>query len=363
MANKSGQTPLLTAINNQSDTWIIAFLIEKGANVLHTNHQGENALYLAFKKNRVEIMDLLINTGAYVSEKTNLNPILHLACISERISPSFCQLLIQNGANLHVKYNGKSIFELLCDKTSIYDGKVEIYRNALIKDLSNTFKYADYDKFKQRVVESIGNEEVIVVELDHLKALSQLSRVKKEENQKMSIDLDSGDLEEQSPLYDEKKLKAVIAHLKSLEFREKFIVDYLNVLDDLKELLSVREQKLTETVAELTNAFEQKKKRFKGDPVRLKLNELISEELFEHLLDSVKAQSDSEDKLFALNNIIENITLIIAKTTNKIKIKIKRWHHVALIGCHKCHLKIDLENFFTKNFLGKLLKIRYLLKY
>jgi hypothetical protein len=121
----------------------------------------------------------------------------------------------------------------------------------------------------------------------------------------MSLDSDSGDRE----------LNAVMVHLKSLEFRERFIVDYLNVLDDIKELLNIRRQKLTESMLEFT---EQKKKRFKRDPVHLKLNELISDELFKHLVVSVKAQSDSEGKSFAFNNIIENINLFIAKTTNKI---------------------------------------------
>jgi hypothetical protein len=69
-------------------------------------------------------------------------------------------------------------------------------------------------------------------------------------------------------------------------------------------------------------------------------------------------------KLISKKNItfkIQNNMILFC--IKKKKSKIKRWQLVALIGCHWCHLKKALQNFFAKNFLGKLLKIRYLLKY
>jgi hypothetical protein len=125
------------------------------------------------------------------------------------------------------------VFNILVEKYIIYNTEnIRIYRNALIQELSNTFKYTDYEKFKQRVIDSLDSEEMIVVESDHLKALGLLKN-------------------------DEKELEEVIEHLKSNEFREKLIVDYLNVLNDLKEFLEIRKLKLVQSLPELTEKSEQ----------------------------------------------------------------------------------------------------------
>jgi len=271
LTNKMGETPLLAAIDNKSDKWIIELLIAKGANVLHKNNKGENALYLAIENNlNEEITELLINKGANVNETINSKPLLYLVCTSKHIGSHFCELLIKNGANLHCKYQGKSSFESLCVSSTWRNGKIVIFKNALIKELSETFKYTGYEKFKQRVIESIENEEVI--------------------------------------------------HLKSVDFRERFIVDYLNVLNDHKDLLNIRKLKLNESQTKLTESYKPEKKRFKGDPVHFKLNEFISQESFEHLVELVKLQTDSEQQIFQFKNLIENIDNFICKITSKLNV-------------------------------------------
>jgi hypothetical protein len=63
---------------------------------------------------------------------------------------------------------------------------------------------------------------VIVVDEDHLDAIRELRN------------------DEQDP-------EEVIGHLQSFEFRERFIVDNLNVLSDQNEHLKISKLKLTES--------------------------------------------------------------------------------------------------------------------
>ena len=89
--------------------------------------------------------------------------------------------------------------------------KLEIYRNASIKELLETFRDRDIENFRRRVIESIDDDQVILIESDHLRALSLLSK-------------------------DDKDLEEVRRHFKSCEFRERLINDYINVLNDQNEL-------------------------------------------------------------------------------------------------------------------------------
>jgi len=94
------------------------------------------------------------------------------------------------------------VFNLLCEYPSFVQSESgKCYKNALINEISQNFTYTDYDKFKQRVVESIDNDEVVVVDSDHLRALGFLS------NQ-------------------DKEMVEAVDYLRSLEFREKLIVDF-----------------------------------------------------------------------------------------------------------------------------------------
>jgi len=143
-----------------------------------------------------------------LNEQTNSEPYLYLACTFNIADSDLCKLLIESGLNLHCKYRKEPLFEYLCEK-QLYKKTFHfiIYRNALIKELYATFNYSDYERFRQRVIESIDNEDIVLVESDHLEALSLLPK-------------------------DDKELEEIIGHLKSFEFKEKLIVDYLNVLED-----------------------------------------------------------------------------------------------------------------------------------
>jgi len=68
-----------------------------------------------------------------------------------------------------------------------------------------------------RVIESIQDEGGISVDPNHLKALNILE-------------------------YEEKEIEEPIDYLKSLQFRERLIVDYLNVLEEQNELLEIRKK-------------------------------------------------------------------------------------------------------------------------
>jgi hypothetical protein len=149
-------------------------------------------------------------------------------------------------------------------------------RNALIRELSNTFKYTDYEEFKERVLESIDNEQVILIESDHLKALDLIAN-------------------------NEKVLDEVIKHLKSPECRERVKVDYLNFLNDKKEPLESRKIQLVKSFSELEDVD-----MFASfGKAEFKLKEVISEQAVENLIDLIKSKIDAMEKKSELGNVIE----------------------------------------------------------
>jgi hypothetical protein len=106
-------------------------------------------------------------------------------------------------------------------------------------------------------------------------------------------------------------------HLKSAEFREKLIVDYLNVLNDQKEFLELRKIKLTESLPESKEPLEHKNKKLRIEKVHYKLKELNSEESNDHL---VKLQSDSDQQMHESIQKIESINEYIEIITNKVNV-------------------------------------------
>jgi hypothetical protein len=180
---------------------------------------------------------------------------------------SLWRLLIQNGINMHCQYEGERVFNLLIKRPAFIESeKFKIYRNALIKELSSTFSYSNYDEFRQRVIESIDNEDIVLVDSDHLKALSFLRN-------------------------DQQDLEDVIRHLKSLEFKERLIVDYLNVLEDQKKLLENRKTKLSAHFPELSQSHVTKEK---CQLDRIKLNKIASDEALENLF---KLEDTQENRI------------------------------------------------------------------
>jgi ankyrin repeat protein len=296
-ANNRGETPLFLAIQYKSDKWIIEFLIKKGANVSHESKEGNTALSLAIENNLVDIAELLIRSKANLNLDSRFQPYLFKA-YSPRTDTKLYTLLIQNGANLHCTYRyhfeREFVFNLLC-KNSVFNEpeKLKIYRNALIKELTTTFRYSDYDEFKQRVIESIENEEIILIESDHLNALNLLANHEKEPDE-------------------------VVGYLRSLEFRERLIEDYLNVLRKQRELLENRELRLTECLSE--SSLQNNNKKPKLETAYFKLNELISKESFEHLLDSIRLQDTNIESKSEFTKINQSIEFYIENVDRKIKL-------------------------------------------
>jgi hypothetical protein len=176
------------------------------------------------------------------------------------------------------------VFNLLC-KNSVFNEpeKLKIYRNALIKELTTTFRYSDYDEFKQRVIESIENEEIILIESDHLNALNLLANHEKEPDE-------------------------VVGYLRSLEFRERLIEDYLNVLNG---------QSLSESSK---YSSQNNNKKPKLETAYFKLNELISEESFEHLLDSIQLKDTNIENKTEFTKINQSIDFYLENVDRKIKL-------------------------------------------
>jgi hypothetical protein len=226
-----------------------------------------------------------------VNEQTDLKPYLHLAISSNPSNKNMCELLIKNGASLHSFHRRKRVFDLLRDYSYLRESaSFKTYRNALIQELLDTFKYSDYEKFKQRVIESIDNEEVIVVDADHLDAIRELPN-------------------------DEKDPEEVIGHLQSLEFRERFIVDYLNVLSDQNEHLKMIKLMLTESFPDLKSNHshdinEHKTEQEKQSLHQFKLKDLVSGKLVEnliHLANETQELGELSNAFVSINECIKTI--------------------------------------------------------
>ncbi len=295
-ASNQEETPLFKAVRCKSDKWIIELLLNKGANVSHRDNRNETVLSYALSAySNDDTVELLINRGAKADDNSNEIPYLYLAC-NHRFNAKIGELLIQNGANLHGYYDESRVFNFLSEEEHLKKSEIfKVYRNALIKELYDTFHYTDYDQFKQRVIDSIDKEEIILLERDHLAALKCISHI-------------------------ELKSDAISAYFKSYEFREKLIVDYLNVLNDQKELLERKKHQFTETFPDLGKAFEEKNNGFYDRSAQIQFKELVSDEYFQQYVDSINMQSDSEQQLDEFTKILKRINEYIEIVAEKIKV-------------------------------------------
>jgi hypothetical protein len=127
--------------------------------------------------------------------------------------------------------------------------------------------------------------------------------------------------------------KETFEYLKAFEFKEKFIVDYLNFLNDLREVLEMKKLKLNQK-SELREIVEQNKKkednfnqclyRIKNNSLKqecfYKLKILISEEESVQLDSFIKSQIDIDQIVREFAHLIEIINKNIEVITNKIDI-------------------------------------------
>ncbi len=96
-----GNTPLHLAVEWKYDN-AVKLLLEKGAQVNKTNHNGETPLFNAVKVNSLSIISILINKGANKEFRDYFgNTLLH-HCVAHN-SQDAATLLIQSGANINSK--------------------------------------------------------------------------------------------------------------------------------------------------------------------------------------------------------------------------------------------------------------------
>jgi hypothetical protein len=268
--NNKGQTPLIKA-SCESKDFEIQFLIESGANIQLEDREGKSALYYTLKNSLNVVVTNLIEKGAHFHSKA--------------LEDIYDELMINY-----------SFSECL-----------EIFRKALMKEICETLRYTDYKAFKQRVVDSIDNEEVFAIEPNHLKAIRYFRSQIEEElkrNKNKTISEKEGE------------------RLKSFGLRERLVEDYLNVLIDKKELLEIRRLQLTHRFPQLTEQFEQNKKSQNNMPEgpRLRLKEIISEDSLEKLVESVESKETAEQQLKEFTLIVESIDKLIETITYKLKV-------------------------------------------
>jgi hypothetical protein len=162
----------------------------------------------------------------------------------------------------------------------------------LIKELLNIFKYTDYERFKERVIDSIENEQISVVEYGHLIVLDYF------------LSQDEKQLRYESEL----TLKEIHEHMKSFEFRERLVVDYINVLKGQKESLELRKIQLLESFSEFSEQLDKDGRLNRNENlIQFKLRDFISKEAFQSLVDLVKSETNSEHQWNTFSHMVESI--------------------------------------------------------
>lgn len=108
-------TPLSAAIYSENFD-LVSYLLNRGANIM------DGMLVLAAKCNDIDIVDLLIRSGADVDDKNHLQwTALHEACLQH--DEQLIRLLIQRGAEISpVDKRGRTPFSLLNPDEVDYDG-------------------------------------------------------------------------------------------------------------------------------------------------------------------------------------------------------------------------------------------------
>ena len=67
--NSNGNTPLMHACAHMNNSWIVRLLLEKGADINRVNNKGETALFIAIDNGYSELISILRDAGAKLSEK------------------------------------------------------------------------------------------------------------------------------------------------------------------------------------------------------------------------------------------------------------------------------------------------------
>jgi len=294
--NEKGNTPLMLAVENHCESSTVKKMIEKGADVNLQNNEGKTPLICSLQKRNLKLSEMLIEKGANLHLRDKDGKTALYYAFAYKLNEVAIHL-IEKGAHLHYKCQGKRIIDELDEKSSC-NRALLMYRNALIKELSNAFNYTYYECFKKRVIESIQNEEVIVVEYDHLKGVIHLFS------------------------YENHRFEEEKAQFKSLEFRERLIVDYLNVLNDQKELLEITKLKLCANFLDLHESSQQNifsKNDSKEEFSQNILRSLFLEEAVDILKDSIDSQDSFDQKIKQFKVVIETVN----KCTEIIKEKIR----------------------------------------
>jgi ankyrin repeat protein len=204
--NAQGETPLLWAvknINKQNHDEIkemIELLILKGADLNVNCHCGSSPLMRALENDNTEMVELLINTGADLFEKSNANK--------------------QTPLEIALLTNQHDIVDILT--IHLFDYLHQVFWNC------------DINQVKRIVIDSIDDSKLFLIKYDHIRALKHLDY--------------------QQILSDPLKHKVFYSfkYITSIDFRAKFVDGILNNLGEHEKFLNnIAEVKLNNLLNEL----------------------------------------------------------------------------------------------------------------
>jgi len=292
MKNVKGNTALVLAIENFCESSLIEMMIKKGADINVQNNEGKTPLMCSLLKENLQSSQILIENGANLNQRDKEGKTAFYYALVNSLN-EIVILLIEKGAHLHYKWQERRLIDNLDKKNSNCNNQtLLIYRNALVKELSETFKYEDYEGFKSSVIESIENEQMAILEYDHIKALNHL-------------------LSQEKHWFEEERTQ-----FKSMEFREKLIVDYLNVLNDQKKLLEIVKLKLFAMFPHFKENFE-KQTDSNNQSIHINLKNIVSQDAVDILMNSIHLNDSPDQQMRQFKFVIEKIEKYIEIISNK----------------------------------------------
>jgi ankyrin repeat protein len=249
LTSNNGASLIIDYIKRTNNTGLLN-LLTQNINVNHKNKEGSTVLHIACELAFHELVKRLIQIGADVNamDIQHETP-LHKCCsgkyfynsqISNRVE--IAKFLIKNGADLsHRNKMGQSYLSFMCiqntgsDEMNDFNELKKIFRNHTLNDLQKAFECKDISVFRQKVLESINNEDInsFVISWDHVRALKLLELDKKNPSQNDFTD------------------SKILEYFSSFQFKEKLFEDVINNLKSEKEMLEIAKTKINQSFTEL----------------------------------------------------------------------------------------------------------------
>ena len=132
--DQDNETPLIHAAYS-GYTEIVKLLLDKGANTEARDRFGDRSINIATLNGKTEVVKALLEKGANIEARDQFGrTALLLACgMGRKEDPELLKLLLNNGANVEIIFNGFTPLMFVADQNNIFAMKLLLDRGANIE--------------------------------------------------------------------------------------------------------------------------------------------------------------------------------------------------------------------------------------